>query len=299
MASLKDLHDAIIRMDAESMRLSASGTYDPEVNARIVAIAGAKSQFQNLIQSIQNGVILESEIKITKKELDALFPALGNLNSPIPQVMQSIGLPPGLANMFPASVQNDPASIKEIGHLADKYLDTILNGISASFQVKYTAPREAEIAYQLSDVASMMSDTIVNGARKQLNDAENMKSTIDTTGFPSAADLHNVSNAKFIPMDKGMQVTDRLASLPSDVGRGPSHFDWKQRAKDIESQVIKRGLKAEDYGIMPTKTKVSDGFSWKGYARMICTRLQATMDPKLPETCGCPPLDWPGWRIAK
>jgi hypothetical protein len=23
------------------------------------------------------------------------------------------------------------------------------------------------------------------------------------------------------------------------------------------------------------------------------------MDPALPETCGCPPMDWSGWRIAK
>ena len=314
--SLKDLNDAIVRMDAESMRLSASGTYDPEIEARIVAIAGAKSQFQDLIQAIQNGAISESEIKITKKELDGLFPALGNLSQPIPQVIQSMGLPPGLANMFPSSIQNDPASVKEIGKLADKYLDTILNGISASFQVKYTAPREAEIAYQLSDVASLMSESIVKGARGQLNGATNGattgaatqqngklnhrdKSTIDKTGFPSAADLDNVSNAKFTPMDKGMPVTDRLAPLPSDAGRGPSQFDWKKRSKDIEDQVRKRGLKPEDFGIMPPNTKVSEGFSWKGYARMICTRLQATMDPNLPETCGCPPLDWPGWRIAK
>lgn len=220
-----------------------------------------------------------------------------------------MGLPPGIANMFPAHAQNDPASAREIGKLADKYLDTILNGISASFQVKYTAPREAEIAYQLSDVASMMSNTIVKGANAQ-NGSDTQQngatmaskksgSTIDKTGFPSAADLDNVSNAKFTPMDNGKKITDRMAPLPSDAGRGPSHFDWEKRAKDIESQIIKRGLKAKDFGLRNPKNKVSEGFSWKGYARMICNRLQATPDPGLPETCGCPPLDWPGWRIAK
>jgi len=49
---------------------------------------------------------------------------------------------------------------------------------------------------------------------------------------------------------------------------------------------------------MKPDTKVSNDFSWKGYTRMMCTRLQATMDPSLPETCGCPPMNWPGWRIA-
>jgi hypothetical protein len=129
--------------------------------------------------------------------------------------------------------------------------------------------------------------------------------------------LANVSNAKFIPLDSGAPVTDKLAQLPTQAGRGPAtgeaktlaqidsypkaaaHFDWKQRAKEIESQVKKRGLKPTDFGIMPEGQKVSNDFSWKGYARMICTRLQATMDPALPETCGCPPMDWKGWRISK
>ena len=94
-------------------------------------------------------------------------------------------------------------------------------------------------------------------------------------------------------------VTDPLAMLPMEAGRGnASHFDWKQRSKEIEDQVKKRGLRPVDFGINP---KIHDSdrsrdFSWKGYAKMICTRLQATMDPSLPETCGCPPLDWKGWR---
>jgi hypothetical protein len=78
-------------------------------------------------------------------------------------------------------------------------------------------------------------------------------------------------------------------------GKGPVHFDWKQRAKEIEDQVKKRGLNPADFGITPIKN-ASPEFSWKGYARMICTRLQATMDPALPVTCGCPPMDWRGWR---
>ena len=68
MASLADLNAAITRMDAESMNISASGTSSPEVESRIVAIARGKSVFQDLINSIQDGVISESEIKLTKKK---------------------------------------------------------------------------------------------------------------------------------------------------------------------------------------------------------------------------------------
>jgi hypothetical protein len=209
-----------------------------------------------------------------KKDIENAFPILGNLSQPLPQVIKTMGLPPGLANILPPNLQNDPNTTREINNLVNKYADTIVNGISASFAVKYTSPREAEKARALA-------------------------STIEKTGFPSAADLDNACNTKFMP-DGGLEpVTDRFAPTPQDAGRGPSQFDWEKRAKEIEGQVRKRGLKASDFGIMPGNTKVSKDFSWKGYASMICTRLQATMDPGLPETCGCPPTDWAGWRIAK
>jgi len=46
---------------------------------------------------------------------------------------------------------------------------------------------------------------------------------------------------------------------------------------------------------MPQNATTSGDFSWKGYAKMICTRLAATMDTGLPVACGCPPGDWKGW----
>jgi hypothetical protein len=161
---------------------------------------------------------------------------------------------------------NSPAAVK-VGDFLQKYGDQLVNGLSASFNVKYTAPNEV---------------------------LANSKSTVDKTGFPSARDLNNATNTAFIPADQGA-VTDKLAELPRDARRGPSHFDWKQRAKEIEGQIKSRGLKPDDFGVMTINTP-SKEFSWKGYARMMCTRLQATMDPGLPETCGCPPLSWKGWR---
>jgi hypothetical protein len=165
----------------------------------------------------------------------------------------------------------------EIGKLLDKYGETIVNGLSASVSLKYTSTREAEQARAIN-------------------------SMVDITGFPSMSDLDNVNstscgNSKD-SKDSQSLSSDPYASTPEEAGRGPSQFDWKTRAKEIEAQVKKRGLTSTDFGIMKENTKVSDNFSWKGYSRMICTRLQATMDPSLPETCGCPPMDWKGWRIS-
>jgi len=274
IATPKDLENFVARLSAEIIRLSASGTTDPVINARIVALTNMKTNVQTILDQVQTGALMPVEIPIMKKDIDSAFPILGKPSEPLPQVIKTLGLPPGLANLLPSNIQKDPNTTREINKLVDKYADTIVNGVSASFSVKYTSPREAD-------------------------KVRAMASTIDKTGFPSAADLDNACNNKFMPDGGDGEVTDKLAPKPGDAGRGPSHFDWKQRAKEIEGQVNKRGLKPSDFGIMPGNTKVSNDFSWKGYARMICTRLQATMDPSLPETCGCPPMDWPGWRIAK
>ena len=274
IATPEDLRNFIIRISADIIRLSASGTTDPIVNARVVALTELKSNVQTILDQVDRGELMPTEIPIMKRDIENAFPILGNPDQPLPQVIKTLGLPPGLANILPSNVQNDPNTTREINSLINKYADTIVNGISASFAVNYTSPREAEKARALA-------------------------STIEKTGFPSAADLDNACNTKFMPDGGLAPVTDRLASTPQDAGRGPSQFDWERRAKDIEGQVRKRGLNPDDFGIMRGNTKVSKDFSWKGYARMICTRLQATMDPSLPETCGCPPMDWAGWRIAK
>lgn len=280
-ATVRDLKDFIERIDYESMRLSASGDTDEITGARVIALAEIKSDIRTLLDQIKRGSIEESEIPITKALLNKALPILGKPSETLPQLIKKTGLPPAIANLLPSNMQNDPETTREINHLIDKYMDTIVNGVSASFEVKYTSPFEAMKGY-----GAMMQPSM-------------MQSTIDQTGFPSMSDLDNISNAKFTPMDSGMPVTDPMAPTPMDAGRGPSHFDWKARSKQIEQQVKKRELKPSDFGIMPPQTKVSEGFSWKGYARMMCTRLQATMDPSLPVTCGCPPLDWDGWRIAK
>jgi hypothetical protein len=274
IATPQDLQSFIARVSAEIIRLSASGTTDPVINARVVALTQLKANVQTILDQVNSGALMPVEIPIMKKDLVNAFPVLGNPSEPLPRIIKTLGLPPGLANLLPSNVQKDPNMTREIGKLIDKYADTVVNGVSASFAVKYTSPREAEKARALS-------------------------STIDKSGFPSVADLDNACNGKFMPDGGPAPVTDKLAPTPQDAGRGPSHFDWKSRSKEIEGQVKKRGLQPKDFGIMPEGTKVSDDFSWKGYARMICTRLQATMDPSLPETCGCPPMDWKGWRIAK
>jgi len=273
IATMQDLIHFVSRIQGEILRLSKSGTTDPNITTRVAALTQMKTDIQTIIDQVKQGTLMEVEIPIDKKDLDRAFPILGKPSEPLPQLIKALRLPAGLANALPSNIQKDPATTRQISSLIDKYADQIVNGLSATFQVSYS-PHASE-----SDLAQ--------------------SSTVARSGFPSPTDLNNACQGKLNPLDMARPITDRLAPTPMDAGRGPSHFDWKQRSKEIEAQIKKRGLKQSDFGILPQGTKVSDDFSWKGYVRMICTRLQATMDPALPETCGCPPMDWKGWRIAK
>ncbi len=272
-ATVADLKNLSAKIQGEILRLSASGTTDPVVQARVGALTSLRQDLQSLIQQVDSGALLPTEIPVMKSDIDRAFPVLGKPSEPLPQLIRQAGLPAGLGNLLPSNLQKDPATMRQINQLVDKYADSIINGITATFSVQY-------------------KPTTVPSAEK----ARKAKSTIEKTGFPSAADLDNVSQAKFLPMESDCPVTDRLAPLPQDAGRGPARFDWKERARQIEDQIRKRGLTPTDFGVMPRDTKVSPQFSWKGYSKMMCTRLQATMDPGLPELCGCPPMDWKGWR---
>jgi hypothetical protein len=279
-ATLEDLIEFVARIQGEIVKFNANPSTDPVISARVRGLTKIKNDVQDVIDKLKSGVLSPIEVRIMKKDINKALPVLSKPNEPLPQLLTELNLPRGLANALPSTIQKDPHTMREISRLLDKYADTIVNGVSASFQVKYISPREEMV--ELS-----------KGHKRHLGPSGSM---IDKSGFPSFADLDNVSNAKFMPTSDGRPVTDRLAPKPMDAGRGPSHFDWKHRAKEIEQQVKLRKLNVKDFGIMQPDTKVSNQFSWKGYAQMMCTRLKTTMDPSLPETCGCPPMDWPGWR---
>jgi len=288
IATKEDLQDFVGKIQGEILRLSASGTNDPIMTTRVKALTEMKASIQQIIDQLEKGTLMAVEVPVMKADLDRAFPILGKPSEPLPQVIKTLGLPAGLANALPSSLQKDPQTMRQISTLVDKYADQLVKGLSASVSITYTSENEAAKG---KDTRSKRSN----------------ESTVDRTGFPSLMDLNRVSSGKTFHTKRlgGQQltsdpiadsITDVTAQTPMDAGRGPSHFDWKQRAKEIENQVKQRGLRPEDFGIDLKASKRSADFSWKGYTKMMCTRLQATMDPALPETCGCPPLDWKGWR---
>jgi len=288
-ASIAELKDAMSRIQGEIVRLSASGTTDVLIQKRVANLTTIKNDINTIVDQVTANTLTASEIPIKSSDIKNMLRIMGDMSQPIPQLIQENQLPQGLGNLLPNSAQQNPETMRQINKLVDRYADQIVKGVSASFTVRYEPPKEC----------ASKGAQVLNGPKgpKAASKPPKGASTVDRTGFPSLFDLDNASQQKFMPYDSGA-VTDHMAPVPQEAGRGPSQFDWKQRTKEIEDQVKKRGIRPEDVGMMPPNTKVSPDFSWKGYARMICTRLQATMDPALPVTCGCPPMDWKGWRIA-
>ena len=281
-ATREQLVGFVTRIQGEIMRLSASGTNDPLVKARVSNLTQMKDQVEDIIKKLDSGAILTTEVPILKSDIAKALPVLGKPNEPLPQILQKFNLPAGLANMLPSNLQNDPTISRETGNLIQKYMSDLFEGTSAEVKVKlnYTSPRDVDLAT----------------ARASSSD-----STVDLSGFPSNEDLDRVSSVStvdggYMPPKMSDPFANGVRPTYLQTGGEPTHFDWKIRAKQIEDQIRRRGLRETDFGIMPKDAQVGNDFSWKGYTRMVCSRLQATSDPGLPVTCGCPPMDWKGWN---
>lgn len=303
-ATEKELIDFSARILAEMTRLRASGNTDPIIAARVANLNQMKEQVDDEITKLKSGARLASEVIIMKSDIETALPILGNINQPLPQIIKAAGLPPVLASLIPENITNDPNVSRQISDLVNTYAEDFFKGTSAtvSFNVNYTAPRQVELANAVAVAAS--SGGIPYSASGSTSGSH---SGVALTGFPNMNELTATSGApEFMPKgDNVMPGSGMPYALPAPEGGirpvfpqfNTAHFDWKQRVKEIEEQIKKRKLNPNDFGVMKPGSQVGADFSWRGYAKSICTRLQATPDPDLPVACGCPPSDWRGWKL--
>jgi hypothetical protein len=176
----------------------------------------------------------------------------------------------------------------------------LFNGLS--FNLNYTSPAE-----------QALSDSVAKAITQNLR----MPNTSVTSKLLQAYDINTSNNTFSQTMDSKRIPSGENASIFSDLttkffgsnsassneilrnytySNNAAPFDWHERANFICTSVEKRGLNPKDFGCLRPDEYVSENFSWRGYAKMICTRLGTSMDTGLPEVCGCPPLTWSGWK---
>ena len=316
-ASLADLTDAVTRLTAERTRLSASGTNNAVINARIQQIGKAIEDIQGIIQNVNSRTLLPAEIPIRKSELVNLFANMGNTNMPL-GTLTLTALPQNAQNYLPTGLANDDESQSIVNQLIQQYAAALLKGTSFEFSLggKYTSENEVAAADRVSIV-----NVFERGRHPTLDNAFSpLAGSLPGTNPNTVPNSDNLSmaatGAGTIPTPAMGDPTDPFAYDPRQGNPGvptpdsrpddarsrrfrltaPGHFDWKERSKIICENARKRGLDPAELGCLPAKTEVSNDFSWRGYTKMICNRLMANYYTGTDVACGCPPADWSGWN---
>jgi len=276
--NLSELKELKITLEAEMARLSSSGTTDTVTTARVDTLNTIKNDIENLIGQVESGQRPEAEIPILQKDRDRFLPLMSDVSKPLPQLLNSANLPVTISNAFPSYDNGDKTGALAAQALFEKYGDKLFNGLSWSLGLKFTSPNEVATA-------------VAQGPGAEKSDRPLVFSGSGLNGSPFASFPRGEMEST-----TGSHEFTRLESRPSmDIGK-VAKYDWRSKVAQICDSIRKQGMDPNDFGCMDPSKQVSPDYSWRGNARMVCTRLLTTPDPGLPETCGCPPLEWPGWK---
>ena len=305
--TLADLQMLVTKIDLEIVRLQASGATDSNTQSRISVLTATRQRIEDLILNIRSGVQSISTVPLTKSDINDFLKTVSNPTSPLKDILKDWGLSSLLSSLFPAYAAGDISGAALSKELFEKYAKDMTKNLSWDVSFNYKGKAEQDIA---ANYASAMSDA---------------RYIVDSTGQPVASNSSLISDSSTGGKGSGTGtayrgvfdsiITSITGQKPSSlhVGMGSSRagqtsgaaagssgeaavFDWRGRAEQICKQINARGLNSYDYGCMKSTDTIKANFSWRGYSRMICTRLATNYDPSIPELCGCPPPTWPGWR---
>ena len=251
-----------------------------------------------------SGVKPEADIPITRDSYNEFLKTSSNVNSPVTKLF---GKDSSLAGLFPAYSDGDVDGAKFAQKLFSQYSDMLFNGLSFDVNIQYASPAEQGLANSLvGAIKQNMGSQNINATSKLLsaydvNTSNNAFSQImGTYSNGYNGNIFTDLTSKYLGNNAPVVSDPNYLGIPTrsnvTYSNNASPFDWQERAAFICDAVQKKGLNPKDFGCLRPDEYVSDDFSWRGYAKMICTRLGTSMDTGLPETCGCPPLTWSGWR---
>jgi hypothetical protein len=277
--NLDEVKELKARIEAEMARLSSSGTTDPITTSRVDTLNVIKLNVEGIINEVETGMRPAAEIPIMKQDRDSFLPLMSDVSKPLPQLLNSANLPVSLSNAFPAYAPGDVTGAKQAQLLFEQYGEKIFNGLSWNLGLKFTSPNEVAAAVGKGGQKEEGQVFMTGSGRGQVPGSS-------AVAFPRG-EMESTTS--------GMEI-DRLEERPTlDLGK-TAKYDWRSKATQICDSIRKQGMDPNDFGCMEASKQVSPDYSWRGNARMVCTRLLTTPDPGLPETCGCPPMEWPGWR---
>ena len=260
---------------AEILRLKASGTTDPVINARVGIFTKINQTVSDLLTKIGNGSMKEADIPIKVKDYIHFLPALGDSSAGIGGLLSDSGFG-SLSNLFNSYDTGDASGSQVAAALFERYAKDLLHGLSYNVSVSYTSDNDVKKQKALASYAKAYASSKLHPG------VEGARGDFDRT----VRDLDDVA---------GFENNDSVRP-PSVSGGKAGSFDWKGRAEAITDAIKRAGMNPSDYGCLEKGAHVSSGYSWRGHAKMICSRLATNADPAIPEQMGCPPVSWKGWR---
>jgi hypothetical protein len=288
-ATLQDLKNLIVQITNKTQQITNSGTQDDILLNRVEALKDVKKRVQTLIDKIETAKTMkESEIPITKSQFTAFMAALA-AGTELPslttdEATTETDTTPNLKDVFSAL---GPDGLKNISFDWD-------------IKLRYTGDTEKTLAEEAIKAAAKQA--LPGAANTNVSSYGPGDETVEPGGYRGAFDSiikfltgkGNSDIVKSVSAGDGSGTSSGSGTLPKSGA--PATLDWKQKSADICDQIKKREMDPYEFGCMKDTTVVSENFSYRGYAKMICSRLATHYDPSVPELCGCPPVSWPGWR---
>jgi hypothetical protein len=304
-ATLKELQAFQIKIVVELKRLGASGTSDTLIQGRMNTLTTIKNEIDDIIMKLQNGEMSPETVPIFQDDINKSLPILGQANKPLPKLLNKFSLPPSIASLFPGGMSpKDSEQATQINNIAAGYMKNLFEGSSWDVNINFEYDNPKKSSSNKGPRVSYKTNTKQpSRSNKQPKDSYNKNPVaakhVTTYGIPGvkkrveppydSIQIHHTTDSTHTPGLPG--VSNRIYPSPKS-----GEFDWQKRSKQILKQVKKRGLNPVQFGAIPEDVEVSSDFSWRGYARMICSRLNSTTDPGLAVSCGCPHEGWEGWR---
>jgi len=251
-ATIRDLQTFQIKLVVELKRLEASGTSDPLTKARINSLTVIKKDLDDVISKIEKGFYKPDTVPIFKSDIQNSLPLLGNLNKPLPKLLNNYSLPPAIASLFPGGLSpKDNEQASQINNIVKGYMKQLTEGVSWGINIQYDNPNTKKL-YPPPDYTSNNSYTKTSGIPGLDNKTEfkfsGAKTTISTDNTKSPLDYK--TNMKYT---EGLPGSTNYRTFPDPIA---GHLDWKKRSSDIVSQIKKRGLDPKQFGAMPSNTEV-------------------------------------------
>ena len=285
--TVDQLNTLSTKLSVEIARLLASGSTDPVIQARKNAFTKIRQTIDDINSRIKNGTLDPKAIPIMTKDYQNFLPALGSNSAGIAGILSRSGNTT-LSSLFNSYDTGDISGSEVAAALFERYADDLLKGLSYKVTVGYTSPNDVS---KEQAIASAWS-------------AKQAFAALDTQGGTSSGILHPGLDGFRGDFDKKVRSLDVVGFSDSGSVRPPAKapteigsFDWKERADQITENIRRARLNPADYGCLTKGAQVSADYSWRGHAKMICTRLATNADPGVPEQMGCPPVSWKGWRV--